>query len=269
VRHGDASLAALQRRFFQLITAPEGVEKGLAALGLPRAALEAEIAGDARASAVERLDVYAGMYFFRIRDVLRDYFPKLAALLGDAAFHNLAVDYLIAHPSRHPSLRHVGDALPAFLRGHALASGRPWLPELAALEHARLDVFDRADVPVQTREALAALAPAAFADLPLALIPAHQVVPVQHAVDRIWRAVESPQPPPAAPGGTLLVWRRDVTVYHRMVDPLEAEALAAAREGTTFGALCAELGRDGDPAEAAQRAAALLGRWVADELLAA
>jgi hypothetical protein len=269
----DDSLAALQRRFFQLITAPDGVEKGLAALGLPRADLESAIAGDARASAVERLDVYANMYFFRIRDVLRDYFPKLAAVLGEAAFHNLAVDYLIAHPSRHPSLRYVGAALPPFLAGHPLAAERPWLSELAALEHARLDVFDRADVPLQTREALAALPPDAFAELALPLIPAHEVVPARHQVDRLWRIVDAGEtafePPPARPGHALLVWRRGVTVYHRPVEPPEADGLALARDGASFGSLCAELARDADPAQAAQRAAALLGQWLADELLAA
>src|SRR4029077_19404566 len=101
------------------------------------ARIEAAIVGDERASAIERLDVYANMYFFRILDALRGDYPKVLAVVGDDAFHNLATDYLQAHPSRHPSLRFVGAALPAFLRGHALAGPRPWLPGLAPLEWAR------------------------------------------------------------------------------------------------------------------------------------
>ena len=70
-------LAALQKLFHGLATAPEGVEPGLAQLGLTASDLSAVIAGDERLSAIERLDIYANMYFFRLLDVLRDDFPKL------------------------------------------------------------------------------------------------------------------------------------------------------------------------------------------------
>jgi hypothetical protein len=251
----------MQRRFFALISAPASARPADA-----EAAINSMIVGDARASAAERLDVYAGMYFFRIRDVLREYFPKLAALLGEDDFEELAADYLAAHPSTHPSLRYVGRALPGFVVGHAAARERPWLAELAALEWARLDVFDRADVPPLAREALAALPPEAFADLALRAVPACELVPARHAIEETWRSLE---PPPAAPAAhALLVWRRDVTVHHRPLEPDEADTLALVRAGTTFGALCAHLGERREPADAAQLAAGLLARWLADELLA-
>jgi hypothetical protein len=255
------TLAAMQRRFFALISAPASARPADAG-----AAIDSMIVGDARASAAERLDVYAGMYFFRIRDVLREYFPKLAAVLGEEDFGDLAADYLQAHPSTHPSLRHVGRALPGFIVGHGAARERPWLAELAALEHARLDVHDRADVPLLAREALAAVPPEAFADLALRAVPAIELVPARHAVEQTWRSLE---PPPAAPAGhTLLVWRHGVTVHHRPLEPDEADALALVRAGTAFGALCARLGERREPADAAQLAATFLARWLADELLA-
>ena len=103
------------------------------------------VAGDARLSAVERLDVYATMYFVRIHDVLRDEYARTAAVLGGEAFHDLVTDYLQACPPAHPSLREAGARLPAFLAAHALAADRPWLAELARLERARLEVFDGPD----------------------------------------------------------------------------------------------------------------------------
>jgi hypothetical protein len=272
-RPDDLALGPLQRQLFALITAPAGVGPALDAMGIDRARLGELIVGDARASAVERLDVYANMYFYRIRDVLAEEFPKLAASLGAAPFHNLVTDYLVACPSRHPSLRYIGGALPPFLRVHALAAERPWLAELAALEWARLDVFDRADAAPLTREALAALAPEAFVELALPLIPAHEVVPTSHAVEDAWRAIEAggdPRAPaPAEPAHALLVWRRGVVVHHRRLDDGEAAALAVLRGGGTFGTLCGELGATRSPDQAAARAAALLTRWLADELLAA
>jgi hypothetical protein len=272
---------------FALITAPEGVEKGLAELGVSREELARVIAGDGRASAIERLDVYANMYFFRILEVLRGYFPRLLAALGDDAFHDLVTDYLLRHPSRHPSLRYVGRHLPAFVRAEGPGRARPWLAELAALEWARLDVFDRADDPLLSREALAALAPEAFAELPLALIGAHELVPARHAIELVWReagadaapasgpAAAPSDPPLAGDGPALLVWRRGAEVFHRRLPSAEQRALAlvgagGAGAGVSFGALCAALAADaGSDEEAAGQAAALLGRWLADELLRA
>ena len=275
------ALAELQRRFFELVTGAEGVAQELRARRIPERAVSAIIAGDARASAVERLDVYANMYFFRILDVLRADYPKvLAVVLGGDAFHNLATDYLQAHPSRHPSLRFVGASLPGFVERHALAERRPWLGELAALEWARVDVFDRADAEVLSREALAAVAPEAFAELPLAPVPACALVPAAWAVEELWRALEArssadgasrePAPPPrAAAAHAILVWRRGVVVHHRAVEATERRALEALLAGTTFGALCGALGEAlGSDEAAAALAARCLGQWLADDLLA-
>jgi hypothetical protein len=265
-------LAELQRRFFELVTGPESVAKELAARGIPEAELAATISGDARASAVERLDVYANMYFFRILDVLRADYPKLVAVVGDDAFHDLATDYLQAHPSRHPSLRFVGAALPTFVAGHARAAGRPWLAELAALEWARVDVFDRVDARVLDRAALAELAPEDFGALALAPVPALALVPARFAVEDVWRAVEAgaelPDAAPAEPGHAVLVWRKDVTVHHRAVTAAERRALEHLQLGTTFGALCVALAEtEGSEEAAAELAARCLGQWLGDELL--
>jgi hypothetical protein len=267
------ALAELQRRFFELVTGAEGVSRELAARGIPERELAAIIQGDARASATDRLDVYANMYFFRILDVLRGDYPKLRAVVGDDAFHDLAMGYLQAHPSRHPSLRFVGAALPGFLAGHALVAARPWLAELATLEWARVDVFDREDAAVLTRALIAAVAPAAFAEIPLAAVPASALVSAAWAVEDTWRAIEAerePEPPaPAEAGHAVLVWRRGVTVHHRPVAAPERRALELLLPRTTFGALCAALGEALDSEEAAaELAAQYLGQWLADELLA-
>jgi hypothetical protein len=64
-----------------------------------------------------------------------------------------------------------------------------------------------------------------------------------------------------------LVWREGSTVYHRAVDAVERAALGAAAAGLSFGALCERLADLLPPAEAAQRAGALLLRWLRDQLL--
>src|SRR6478672_2712199 len=129
------TLREIQRRFFELITAPEDVAKTLERRGLPGAHVEEWARGDARRSAVGRLDIYAHMYFFRLLEILEGDHPAVAAALGEERFHNLAVDYLQAHPSEEPSVRRVSSHLPEFL---AKREGS-WLAELARLEQARLD----------------------------------------------------------------------------------------------------------------------------------
>ncbi|HEX8951228.1 MAG TPA: hypothetical protein VF945_05260, partial [Polyangia bacterium] len=169
-----------------------------------------------------------------------------------------------------PSVRNVGARLPAFLATRPLAAERPWLVELARLERARVELFDGADAEPLTLDELRARPPEEFVTLPLPLVPAHVLLDVEHAVDDVWRAAENEQPiePPAATPRTLLVWRQDVTVYHRPLEPLERDALVRARDGARFGVVC-DLCAEAMPIDEAGPAAfQLLARWVGDGIIA-
>ena len=180
------TLREVQARLFALITAREGVAESLPAAGLTPADLERWVRSDAKQSAVEQLNLYAGMYFFRIRDVLAELLPaSLSAGGGKHHFHNLVTAYLEEHPSNHPSLRNVGERLPGFLAS-AGDPERPWLAELAALEWARHDLFDGPDAEPLTLERLRSLHPDAFGLLPLR---AHSLPPETRTASRDRRAV--------------------------------------------------------------------------------
>jgi hypothetical protein len=266
-------LADIQARFYALVTAPEGVAQGLATAGLAAADLEAIVKGDARLGAVARLDVYANMYFYRLLDVLRDAYPRLCAAVGDPAFHNLVTDYLVACPPAHPSIAFAGERLPSFLAGHPLAAaaatGRPWLVPLAVVDRTYVELFDGPDADPLTLDQLRALPPAELATLSLRLVPCHRVLEHGFLLDPLWRTLEegeAPADPPAAPE-TLLVWRRDVDVVHRVIHADERDLLGLAAAGTTVQALCERLAVGEDEAGAAQKAFHLLGRWLADGLV--
>ena len=157
-------------------------------------------AGDERLSAVERLDIYANMYFFRIRDVLRDELAKTAALLGDDAFHDLVTDYLVACPPSHPSLREAGARLPGFLATHALGAERPWLAELARLERTRLELHDGPDAAPLSEEAVRRVPAEALGALSLRLVPCHALLDDRFGVAAMWRAEGPAAGPPAERG---------------------------------------------------------------------
>jgi hypothetical protein len=217
------------------------------------------IVGDDKLDADGRIEIYANMYLARLEEALEEQFPRLAAVLDHEAFHELVRGYVSDRPSRNPSLRCLGEGLSLWLAKHY---DPPWLAELAALEYARLDVFDERDERIRTIDELRQMGNA-LVDLPLRLIRAHRIISFDHAIDETWRTGEAPEKQVTS----LLVWRRDTVVSHRAVDsPVEAVALWQAVRGTTVGALCEHVAKhDDQPDDTVFR---LLGSWSLDGLLA-
>jgi hypothetical protein len=211
-----------------------------------------------------RIEIYQDMYFWRLYEVLREDFPKTHEALGDD-FEHLVRSYLARHPSSHPSVRHLGAHLAAFLETDALARSRPWLPDLARLERARVDAFDAPDaVPVRAND-LCAVSPGAWAELRFTTIPAVEVIRSRWPVHEVWAA---PQAPPSGPRATSVrVWRQEFTVFHAVMDEVEDAAFTALRAGEPFGAVCEAVGEHA-PDTAAADAGGLLARWLEDGLIA-
>jgi hypothetical protein len=263
-----------QRLLWQLIAAPVG---GAAALagdadrgGARRAALTRTVCGDERLDAVARLDIYANMYFFRVLDVLKEHYAATHALLGEVTFHNLITDYLLRHPPTHFSIREAGRHVPELLAEHDVRAAHPCAADLARAERALNDAFDAADAPALTAAALAAVAADAWPSLRLTLHPAVRLLDCGWPVHGVRAAVERGEPaadPSPAPT-RLCVWRQDLVVFHRPVEPVEFAALRALERGERFDAACAAAGELLPEGEAAQRVAAALAGWLPSGLLA-
>jgi hypothetical protein len=264
------TLGELQAQLFALVTRRSPPlnrgtrQRAAAAEGMARI-----IRSQAGMDAAARVAVYANMYFHRLLDVLRADFPKLASVLGDAAFGRLAADYLRKFPPVHPSVRHAGRALAEFVRRHPVAARRRWVADLARLEWLRLDVHDRADDEPLDPAELRRLAPDALAAKPLRLVAAHAILRSGFAVDQVWRRIEAGGRAVSAARGPrwILVWRRGDVVWHRAMPADEARLLRRVVAGTTFAALCEDLGRKLPAQKAARRAAELLSLWTAEALL--
>jgi len=298
-------LKRTQQLFWALITAPEGVGPALHALEQRGASEERGFhdlfAGDERLPAVERLDIYANMYFFRLHDCLAEDFPKLKSAIGDAHFHTLIADYLLRHPSEQPSLRHLGLRLPEFIGAHPLSEEFPWLSDLARLEWARADVFDAADAQPLTREALARLPPETAGEATFTLIPALAIARFDHDVVRLWRLLEDSQAdgealhahatgnaaregadkscahghdagerldPPARRTTRARVWRKDFVIHHCSLDEEEAQSLELVRSGGSIARLCQRLAAGRGLAKATERAGRMIQEWLDDGVLA-
>lgn len=264
------TLAETQRYLWRLITAPEGVAAGLAAMPESESARLGEIvASDARRSAAERLDVYANMYFFRLLDSIREDYPGVLAAVGEDEFHNLITDYLLAHPSSHFSLRYAGRHLPDVLRRHHLAAERPWLADLAALEWAILESFDAADAPVLTAAELEPLSADDWAEVRFRASPSLQLLDLEWKVDEVWdRTQRGDDAGAAAPGPSAMrVWRRDLRVYHQPIEPLERDCLRLLLAGEPFAAWCEHAAASLGDEQAGAAVARILQTWLAAGLL--
>jgi hypothetical protein len=270
-----AALGETQSFLARLITAPEGVGAALAEEGGDaRARLAALVRADRGLAPEARLGVYAHAYAARLEETLRGDFGALAAALGDDAFHDLVLTYLMACPPFRPSLREAGARLAAHLASEPFAGifarRCAHAADLARLEWAMAEAFFASDAPVLARDDLARVPPDAFAELRFAFSPSLQLLdcawPV-HAARAAFDAGASPPALAAAPAA-IAVWRHDERVRYRALAPLEAAALAAARAGASFGEVCARIAEEDVEERVPALAAGFLATWLADGLLA-
>ena len=259
-------LKTLETLLLKLITAPEGVKKALQEI--PKTVLP--IKGDARLSAIERLDIYADMYFYRIRDALKEDFPALLKRLGEIGFHNLITEYLLPFPSTHFSLRYAGQHLPRFLKKHRSRKQFPYLAELAQLEWALLTAFDAPDSPVLSMNELKNVAPKGWSTLRIHPVLSLQALDFSYPIERIrTRALNGKKITSFKKEKThVLVWRRKFKILFRSSSDLENKILRKLREKVSFGDLCHWLEKRVGQGEASPRLARFLQTWLQEGLLA-
>ena len=144
--NNDLSLTNVQALHYRLITAPNGVQEGLAKEStLAAGGLETVVASDQQLSAQERVGIYATAYFYRLLDVFTEDYPATYAVLDERVFHNLVTGYLVSYAPTEPSVFHASRYFPDYLQAQPVRKGCPFIEELAALERSIVDVFVAAD----------------------------------------------------------------------------------------------------------------------------
>ena len=210
-----------------------------------------------------RIRVYSDAYFLRLRDVLREDFPRVAALLGPEQFDEVVRGYLEVFPSRWWSVRHLGHFLSEFLRRRKDLP--TCLADLAELEWARVEVFDAADAECATIGDLVSVPADVWPALRFWLIPAIQTLRAQYPVHQLWSGSRSLDV--ATVETSLRVWRKgDYQVFHAPMDERECAALDTMMSGEPFAAIC-EIFADLPEMDAAQEATGLLARWIEDGII--
>jgi hypothetical protein len=237
------------------------------------AAIEAHVVGTERVPIATRLSIYGDGYFSRLIEALQANFPVLSELLGEGDFGTLATAYVRAHDSLFFSIRYYGNALADFLASEPQYAGAPVLAELARWEWAMTEVFDAADADPIGLDVVASRAPDQWADMRFDWHPSIRRLALAWNAPQIWNAVSEDDEPPEV---TLnlqpvqwLLWRHELRTYFRSLHSGETEALEAARNGQSFGELCALLCAESSEAEAPVKAAGFLREWISSGLITA
>lgn len=215
---------------------------------------------------LERVEIYARMYLFRLVDAVAEDVPHTARILGHDGFVEAVRDYLREHPSRSPDIGQVGQHFGAWLRSRE--GIRSDLPDLAMLERARSEVRTAADAPAAGAEALQSLPPEGLPGARFLFCPSLRILRLQHDVRALWDALEAEgEAPPPAPGPTtVVVWRQELKVFHTGLSEAEAAALMVAREDGSLEDVCATFAHEPEPARAAFKTVL---SWFADGWVAA
>src|SRR5579862_1026658 len=184
-------LGELQQLLYRLVTATSGVEKVLAAeTNLPPQGISVLVRGDARVSAIDRVEIYANMYFYRLLDAIKEDFPATLTLLGEVRFHNLITGYLTQYPPSDPSITEASRHLAEFARNSSALDKWPFIADLVRIERAMVEVFLGPDARPLSVDAMKGIPAAQWPSLRITVHPALQVINSDWRVDEILRAVE-------------------------------------------------------------------------------
>jgi hypothetical protein len=215
---------------------------------------ESYIKPNDRLTSFDRLEIYNRQYWFRVMGAVAEDFPALGVLMSEAAFNRLVLAYLKENPSTSFTLRNLGSKLPQWLEAHPEFAGRRHrlLIDVAKLEWAYVEAFDRADVAPLTESDFAGLT----TETQLHLQPHIQLLDLAYPVDELVLAVHRETGPSdimsnavserrqtkrtrlpkmVRSAACLVVHRYENSVYYRRIDRENFRLLSALRQGASLG----------------------------------
>jgi len=245
------SLLALQRQFRDWLVT--GEDRAAAALDGGK---DDTLAG---------LLVHQNNYRTALVSSLAETFQRLALWQGKDVFESAAARYIDARPPSGWTLDAYGEDFAGFLR-----PDDPQAAEIALIDWTVAQVFIGPDAEALQPEALAVTN---WETAVIRAVPSLLVLPITTNADVIWQALASGETSPAAEvaeqDGALLVWRQGLEPVFRRAEAHEREVLAWSAAGEGFAAICERLAVTLGEETAVRTAGTLLGRWLAEGMVAA
>lgn len=246
--------------------------------------VESHIRPNSRMSAAARFAIYSRDYFGRMRDVLRQDYGLVAALLGPEFWREVADTFILSHPSRHPNVNLYGGEFAEFLRRTGpeipLDAGQtiPWEPlaDVAELERAvaQAPLLENHDPLLPG--AVSALPESLWPQARLTVGPGVRVLELAWPVNAMLDAFRDQQVsnlPPSPEPQFVQVWNRGGTTWRRQLAPVRAALLsrlaAGARLGECLETASLSLVEQGEsPETAASEVQVWFAEWMTDGVFA-
>jgi hypothetical protein len=189
-----------------------------------------------------RIQVYRNNVHAMFVGALERTYPVLRRRVGDAYFHQLAVEYRAQHPSRSGDLHWVGKQFAPWLRTRLAGTDYAWLADLAELEWACEEALVAEQRPALEKAVLAAIAPECVADVMVGLQPGARFASSTFPIWSVWQANQSDEPgapvdPATGSQQVVVCCGTDGLVLHSLPADQFAFVSALASGATLSGAL--------------------------------
>ncbi len=193
-------------------------------------------------TAERRLEIYRHNVYSNLRGTLKDIYPVILAVVGDAFFHHAADQFIAVQASRSGVLNQFGGEWAAFLGTYPHAAELPYLPDVARLEWAWHEAFHAGDALPLDLARLASLPTEEHGGLHFSLHPTARLIRSDFPILRIW---EVNQPTFTgdvkvdwdAPADALLVRRDTTDGVSVLIERLSAAAYAFLHAITQYATL--------------------------------
>jgi len=241
---GASELERLQRWMQAVVMDPHGAARGLATVRartlMPGAVanLESVVTRSRRQTALERLGVYAGMYYLRLIEVLTAEYPTTREVLGAEAFDRACRVFIARHPSTQRTLQSLSVGFPRFLKRHLKGRRNARLAvDVARIERAMEDVFDAPRAEPLGHEALRTIPAESWAEVRLKLTPALRLLALDCPANeymtavRARRRVRTPRARPAY----VMVYRHRLRAWRMTITREQFTLLTLLGKGQPIG----------------------------------
>jgi hypothetical protein len=274
MRAGTApGLETLERWMQAVVMHADGAEAGLRSRTARRlvaaAALDpsAVVLPSKQLGSLERIEIYAHMYYARLVEVMEAEYPTVRQLLGPRAFAEACRRYVAKHPSRARLLNGLSAGFPDFLARTLPRSHRHGLAvDIARIERTMEDVFDAPAATPMTAVEFAAVGERTQLAVNPALVLLELRYPANAYINALRRGVRPRIPRPRA--SRVIVFRRGFQVLRREQEAEQFRLLKTLVAGKPLAAAVrASMGRGtGNADRVARRLRAWFEEWAGSHL---
>lgn len=205
-----------------------------AALLNPNAAVPAGLIDPLGRPVQKRFDVYRNNIASGLTRALEASFPVIRALVGDAFFGAMAVEFLRAHPPKSRLMMLYGDAFAPFLAAFPPVAHLAYLPDVARLEQGLHESCHAADAPALTATDLTALPEPTLLQARLRLAPSVRVLQSDYPIHAIWTVNTTGGPAPVMVPQSVVILRTDFNPKPHLISAAATTFITALQAGATL-----------------------------------